>query len=104
MAAHPPTNFADVPSDNEAAESELDDARAYLRATPPDSHAAATLLWGAVSDGNTTAETLLADLYLRGDGVTKSCEQGRVLLTAAAKKGNSAAQQRLANLLAHGCR
>ena len=88
----------------EGGKSELDEARGYLGATPRNSRTAATLLWGAVSAGNSTAETLLADLYLRGDGVAKSCEQGRVLLTAAAEKGNADAQHQLSNLLRTGCR
>jgi TPR repeat protein len=38
---------------------------------------------------------LLSDLYARGDGVPHSCEQARLLLIAAAKKGSSAAAQKL---------
>src|SRR4029077_1054601 len=66
----------------EAGQSELAAALASLRGTngTPDSSRAARLLWAAVGNGNSTAEVLLADLYLRGDGVAKSCEQGRVLL------------------------
>ena len=36
---------------------------------------------------NTRANVLLADLFLLGDGVPKSCDQARLLLVAAAKKG-----------------
>ena len=48
-------------------------------------------LWAEVGQGNTTAEVTLAKLYLIGGGVTKNCDQARVLLRAAAKKGNSEA-------------
>jgi TPR repeat protein len=45
----------------------------------------------------------LADLYLKGDGVTKSCDQAHVLLDAAARKGSRAAAERLRHLQAFGC-
>lgn len=83
-------------------ESALDEADADLRTGH--SQEAAALLWSAVSTGNTMAETKLADLYLLGKGVAKSCAQGRVLLTAAAEKGNADAQHRLSSLLRTGCR
>ena len=58
----------------------------------------------AVAKQNLTATLLLSDLYLRGDGVTKSCDQAHLLLDAAARKGASAAGERLRNLQAFGCR
>jgi len=60
------------------------------------------LLWAAVEKGNTRAEVLLADLYLQGLGVAKSCDQARVLLTAAAKKSKDA-QELLVQLGNAGC-
>jgi len=45
----------------------------------------------------------LADLYLKGDGVAKSCDQARVLLDSAARRGMSGAGARLRNLQAFGC-
>jgi hypothetical protein len=42
-------------------------------------------------------------LYLRGDGVPKNCDQARLLLDAAARKGGTAAAERLRNLQAFGC-
>jgi hypothetical protein len=83
-------------------ESSLDEADADLRTGR--GREAAALLWKAVSTGNTTAETKLAELYLSGDGVAKSCTQGRVLLRAAAKDGNADAQHRLSSLGRSGCR
>ena len=69
-----------------------------------DSSEAAKLLWKAVRKQNTTAAVLLSDLYVRGDGVPRSCDQARLLLLAAAKRGAPQATQQLQNLPAHGCR
>jgi hypothetical protein len=65
---------------------------------------AAKYLWRAVGKQNTTALVLLADLYERGDGVAKSCDQAKLLLIAAAKKGSAAAGEKLRNLQSSGCR
>jgi hypothetical protein len=69
-----------------------------------DSTEAAKWLWKAMGDKNTEAALLLSDLYLRGDGVPKSCDQGRILLDAAAKNGLAQAGDRLRHLDAFGCR
>jgi zinc-ribbon domain len=68
-----------------------------------DSKEAAQWLWKAVGKGNVAATVTLSDLYLRGDGVPKSCDQGRLLLDAAARKGGSGAYERLRHLQAFGC-
>jgi hypothetical protein len=68
-----------------------------------DTSKAARLLWTAVGNGNSTAEVALADLYLHGNGVVKSCEQGRVLLQAAAISGNVLGQSKLDELDTNGC-
>jgi hypothetical protein len=60
-------------------------------------------LWSAVAQGNTAAEVALAKLYLIGGGVTKNCDQARVLLQAAAKKGNGEAIDKLSQLQNQGC-
>jgi TPR repeat protein len=52
---------------------------------------------------NGQATLLLADLYLKGDGVSKNCDQARVLLDSAARKGVQGAGDRLRNLRAFGC-
>lgn len=85
--------------------SELALARKYLREAqgPEDSATAAQLLWVSIEKGNTNAEIELAGLYARGQGVQKSCEQARVLLTAAANKGNPEAKAKLDELLQAGC-
>ncbi len=81
-------------------------AERYLRekSGPGSSAAAANSLWAAVKKGNISAEIALADLYARGDGVTKNCDQARVLLRAAAEKGSSIASQQLALVVRSGCR
>ncbi len=71
--------------------------------TARDSREAASWLWKAVAKKNPTATLLLSDLYLHGDGVPKSCDQARLLLDAAARKGNAAAAERLRNMSAFGC-
>jgi hypothetical protein len=60
-------------------------------------------LWAAVAQGNTSAEVTLAKLYLIGGGVEKSCDQAKVLLNAAAKKGNGEALDKLSQLNQQGC-
>jgi PilZ domain len=60
-------------------------------------------LWLAVQNGDATAEVQLANRYLTGDGVEKNCDQGRVLLQAAAKRGNELATKRLAEIADTGC-
>ena len=85
---------------------ELSVAERYLngaRGSARDSGEAARWLWQAVGKKNATAALLLSDLYLRGDGVPKSCDQARVLLDAAASKGLAGAGERLQNLQAFGC-
>lgn len=68
-----------------------------------DPSVAAKLLWKAVGKQNPTAAILLSDLYLRGDGVPRSCDQARLLLVAAAKRGSPQAAQQLHNLESQGC-
>jgi TPR repeat protein len=84
---------------------ELDTARQYLGggATNKNSRTAAQWLWKSVSKQNEEAVLMLSDLYVRGDGVPHSCEQARVLLVAAAKRGSSAAAQKL-RAVEMGCR
>jgi len=64
---------------------------------------AVRLLWTAVEKGNPSAEVALADLYWRGQGVVKNCDQTRILLTAAVRKGNGEAQRRLQQFQREGC-
>ena len=85
---------------------DLATAEMYLNGTqgmPRDRREAAQWLWKAVGKGNVAATTTLSDLYLRGDGVPKNCDQARLLLDAAARKGGRAAAARLGHLQAFDC-
>ena len=64
---------------------------------------AAKWLWKAMGKHNGPAALQLADLYLKGDGVTKNCEQARILLDSAAIRGLKGAGERLRNIQAFGC-
>jgi TPR repeat protein len=64
---------------------------------------AAQWLWKAMAKHNANATLLLADLYLKGNGVTKNCDQARVLLDSAARAGMKEAGERLRHLPAFGC-
>jgi hypothetical protein len=81
-------------------------AQQYLNGSNSRGHngaEAAKHLWNAVSKHNGPAMVALADLYLKGDGVSKNCDQARVLLDSAALRGVAGAGQRLRNLQAFGC-
>jgi hypothetical protein len=64
---------------------------------------AAKWLWRAMGKHNGPATLMLADLYLKGEGVSKNCDQARVLLDSAARRGMGGAGERLRNLQAFGC-
>jgi hypothetical protein len=64
---------------------------------------AAQLLWQAVEKGNLTAEIELADLYLAGEAVPKSCSQARILLSAARNRKSETAARELDDLARSGC-
>ena len=85
---------------------ELSTALHYLYGTGgqgTDKAEAAKWLWKAISKHNGPATLVLADLYLKGDGVSKNCDQARVLLDSAARNGVSGAGERLRNMQAFGC-
>jgi len=60
-------------------------------------------LWGAVQAGSVSAEVSLAERFARGAGVNKNCDQAKVLMKAAADKGNREARMRLYELETQGC-
>jgi TPR repeat protein len=64
-------------------------AREYLagKGGHPDGAAAEKVLWKAVANQNGAALLLLSDLYSSGNGVPKNCDQARLLLDAAMRKG-----------------
>jgi hypothetical protein len=85
---------------------ELAIANSYLNpsaGTQPNTVEAVDWLWKAVAKRNTEATLLLSDLYLRGSGIAKNCDQARVLLDAAASRGTKEAAVRLRNMQAFGC-
>jgi TPR repeat protein len=85
---------------------ELATAQRYLNGTAGqrrDSAEAAKWLWRSIAKHNSEATVALADLYLKGDGVSKNCDQARILLDSAARKGTAGAGERLRNLPAFGC-
>jgi TPR repeat protein len=65
--------------------------------------AAIQLLWAAVEKGNIGAEVDLAELFRTGQRVAKNCDQARILLSAAARKGSAEARKRLEALQRQGC-
>lgn len=67
-----------------------------------DAAATAVWLWKATAKGNPDAPVRLADMYIKGDGVPRSCEQAMVLLKSAAGKENARARSRLGSLYATG--
>jgi hypothetical protein len=92
-------NANPIGPDEVAAAQDLLDGRNGVK----DSARAAQLLWKAVGRQNPKAALTLAELYARGEGVPKSCDQARLLLIAAAKKGVPEASLRLRSLEADGC-
>ena len=67
---------------------------------------AGVALWIAASqlkESHHEAQVNLARLYLRGYGVPRNCEQAKVLLRAAAKRGSVEARQELEKLRTSGC-
>jgi hypothetical protein len=101
VAADPARSAADASGGQE----EFAIARDILRGSSrqQDFSKAVALLWSSVRKGHVPAEVTLADLYRRGDGVEKNCDQARVLLVAASKKGSVEARQMLEQIAERGC-
>ena len=53
---------------------------------------AARHLWQSVRNQNSSALIVLAGLYAKGDGVSKDCDQAKVLLDAATRQAKSHTQ------------
>jgi cytoskeletal protein RodZ len=102
-AAAPP-QAASVPNPiNGAAELAMAEDFLNGRTHPRNTEEAAKYLWRSVGKENPSAILLLSDMYLVGDGVPKSCDQARLLLSAAARKGVPQAADKLRDLLRSGC-
>ena len=67
-----------------------------------DAAAEAAWLWKATAKGNPTAPVRLAGMYVKGEGVPRSCEQALVLLKTAAEKENAVARNQLASMYGSG--
>ena len=109
-----------VASSNPSAAARMESENAVIRETSDDSAASqpshqdvrpkagrsalANRLWSEVATGDTKAEVELARLYLKGDGVTRNCEQARVLLQAASRKGHAEALKEYQKLKQAACR
>jgi len=91
--------------DQEPGQTEFEQAAQLLRGKDAgaDTSEAVRLLWISVEKGNSSAELQLADLYWHGQGVVKNCDQTRLLLSAAARKGSAVAQKRLQQFEREGC-
>ena len=103
--AEPPTSSAAEAAKGNGVE-ELAMAQRYLDGTDgqaPNRAEAAKWLWKAMGKHNAQATLLLADLYLKGEGVSKNCDQARVLLDSATRGGMKEAGERLRHLQAFGC-
>jgi len=94
-----------APEDGGSGQKEFDQAKTILKGIhrQRDIQMAVALLWTGVRKGYVPAEVTLADLYARGDGVQRSCEQARVLLKAAIRKGSPEGRRRFALLRQQGC-
>jgi TPR repeat protein len=94
-----------IPTAPDGGYEELARARDLLSgsAGPSNAGQASVWLWKAVGKNNIPAVLMLADLYARGDGVPRSCDQARILLTAALKRGSVEANQKLRELQNSGC-
>ena len=102
------------PSSKRQAEANTDDQEVITKQFVPggdemtkaknasDSAAEAAWLWKATAKGNPDAPVELANMYIQGDGVPRSCEQAMVLLKTAAAKENAHARNRLASMYATG--
>lgn len=98
QAGASPPSSADLAES--AAQSEFLRAQQYLTGSgvPQDPATAAEWFWRSLEAGNTAAAVPLADLYIAGKGVSRSCQQARILLDTAARKGNADAVHKLAQL------
>jgi hypothetical protein len=104
LASPPPAARSTVAADDGSQEL-LIAQRYYLGGTTGsrDASEAAKWLWKAVGKQNPSALVMLSDLYLRGDGVPRSCDQARLLLVAAVKKGAPEAAEKLRRVELNGC-
>jgi len=94
-----------APIESATGEAEFNAAREMLNGPnrKVELRGAVDLLWAAVRKGFVPAEVTLADLYRRGEGVPKNCDQATVLLAAASRKGSADARRMLELMAEQGC-
>ena len=105
LVEDPATQTGTAAPESETGQNEFNAARDILRSKnrQQDLSRAVDLLWSGVRKGYVPAEVTLADLFRRGDGVEKNCDQARVLLVAASKKGSTDAREMLEKMAEQGC-
>jgi TPR repeat protein len=102
-AAAKPTAATSISNPEAAAKPSSAGAEEMAKAkNASDAAATAAWLWKATAKGNPDAPVQLADMYISGQGVPRSCEQAEVLLKTAAEKENARARNRLASMYATG--
>jgi len=104
--SRPPKDNQTEPSTAKGGSEELAIAQGYLNGTNGQGRnngEAAKWLWKAIAKHNAEASLLLSDMYLKGEGVSKNCDQARILLDSAALRGVKDAGVRLRHLQAFGC-
>ena len=98
-----PTQRATADNEEAAPKQPIPGAEEVAKANDAsDSAAEAAWLWKATAKGNPAAPVRLANMYVKGDGVPRSCEQAIVLLKTAAEKPNASARNRLASMYGSG--
>jgi hypothetical protein len=92
-----------APADNGG--EDLNEALVYLGSpNSQDSAVAEDLLWSAISKGNTQADLVLGDLYMRGQGaVRRNCRQAEILLHAALVADVPGASEKMGEMQTYGC-
>lgn len=100
VPAPSPTSQSPQPAAPLGGQAEYQRAEGYLngKGVAQDPVEAAEWFWRSLEAGNTGAAIPLADLYLQGKGVSRSCTQARILLDAAARKNNPVAIEKLGQL------
>jgi PilZ domain len=85
---------------------DLNQALKYLQGpNSQDSAVAEQFLWSAISAGNTQADLVLGELYMRGQGaVHRNCRQAAILLHAALVADVPGAGEKIGELQTYGCR
>jgi TPR repeat protein len=103
--ASTPTTESQTPTIGGSGYEELAMAKRYLNGSAGQQNSAEAVdwLWKAVAKRNTDATLLLSEMFMRGNGIPKNCDQARVLLDAAASRGVKDAAVRLRNMQAFGC-